>query len=60
MQQRFKKEKRDYGYLELWYDKFYKIEELEGAIYDANGEKIRELGSDEIEDYSGTDGFFLL
>ncbi len=55
----FKKEKRDYGYLELWYDKFYKIEELEGAIYDANGEKIRELGSDEIKDYSGTDGFSL-
>lgn len=56
----FKKEKRDYGYLVLWYDQFDKIEDLEGAIYDADGKKIRELDSDEIKDYSGTDGFSLI
>jgi hypothetical protein len=55
----FKKEERDYGYMVLWYDKFASIEDLEGAIYDANGEKVRELESDEIKDYSGSDGLTL-
>lgn len=56
----FKKEKRDYGYLVLWYDKFQEIEELEGTIYDANGEKVRELESDETKDYSGSGGLSLV
>ncbi len=55
----FNKEGRDYGKLVLWYDKFEEIKELEGTLYDAEGKKIRELGSDEIKDYSGTDGISL-
>jgi transglutaminase-like putative cysteine protease len=55
----FKKEGRQYGKLVLWYDKFEEIEELEGTLYDADGKKVRELGSDEIKDYSGTDGISL-
>jgi hypothetical protein len=56
----FKKEKRDYGEFVLWYDKFHEIEEFEGNIYNANGEKIRELESGDIKEYSGTDGISLV
>lgn len=55
----FKKEGQHHGKLVLWYDKFEEIEELEGTLYDADGRKIRKIGSDEIKDYSGTDGFSL-
>jgi hypothetical protein len=53
----FKKEERHYGVLFLPYDKFSEIDELEGTIYDANGEKIRELEDKDIKDYSLISGY---
>jgi hypothetical protein len=47
----FKKEERHYGELILGYDKFHEIEDLEGKIYDAQGERIRKLSDDDIKDY---------
>ena len=47
----FKKEEQHYGKLKLWYDKFKEIEDLDGTIYDAHGEKIRSLSGDDIKDY---------
>ncbi len=55
----FTKEKRDYGYLSLGYDKFHEIEDLEGTLYDARGEKIRTLDNDEIKDHSAISGYTL-
>jgi len=48
----FNKEERDYGYLALMYDKTSTIDELEGHIYDADGNEVAELDDDDIKDYS--------
>lgn len=48
----FSKDKQDYGQLVLWYDKFVKIESLEGRILDAMGEEVRELEDTDIQDVS--------
>jgi len=48
----FNKEERDYGYLQITYDKTTTIDELEGHIYDANGNEVSELDDDDIKDYS--------
>lgn len=48
----YDKSERDYGVLLLWYDKFSEIEDLEGKIYDAKGNEIRELEDGDIKDYS--------
>jgi hypothetical protein len=55
----FKKEKRDYGYIGLAYDKFHTIEDLEGTIYDADGKEIRELESKDKKDISAVSGYSL-
>lgn len=48
----FKKTEEDYGMFHRIYDKFQEIEELEGHLYDADGNEIRELESKDIKDYS--------
>lgn len=48
----FNKEERKRGAVVLFYDQFKKIDDLEGAVYNAKGEKVRELESDDIKDYS--------
>ena len=55
----FNKDKQSYGDIALGYNKFYDIESLEGRIYDANGKKVRELGSDDIQDMSAIYGYTL-
>lgn len=55
----FNKEEREKGVLVLYYDKFKKLDDLEGYIYDANGKEIRELESSEIKDYSTTGSYTL-
>lgn len=51
----FDKDDRDYGAIQVWYDRSTTIEELEGRIYDANGEEIRELEESDIKDYAAFD-----
>lgn len=55
----FNKDERDNGVLVLGYDKFREIEDLEGTLYDANGEEIRTLEKSDIKDYSDINGFSL-
>lgn len=55
----FKKEKQDYGDLSIPYDKFVTISDLEGIIYDAEGEEVKELNDDDIMDYSSISGYSL-
>ena len=55
----FKKEKRDYGVIILGYDKFSKIKNFEGTIYDSTGKEVRTLESDEKKDYSAVSGYSL-
>jgi hypothetical protein len=53
----FKMEKRGYGEILLQYDKFREVNDLEGKIFDADGEEIRELKNDDIKDYSLISGY---
>lgn len=47
-----------YSYLVAQYDKFSSISRIEAVIYDAKGNKIKEI-DDEIKDISATDGFTI-
>lgn len=47
-----KSERERYGRLFLWYDEFRDIENLDGELFDAQGEKIRSLEDSDIKDYS--------
>ncbi|MGE5845199.1 MAG: DUF3857 domain-containing protein, partial [Ignavibacteria bacterium] len=53
----FKKDEQHLGKLILWYDKFSEIDDLEGKIFDAEGEEIRDIEDEEIKDYSGYSGY---
>jgi transglutaminase-like putative cysteine protease len=55
----FNKSEQHNGELNLGYDKFHRITELEGTIYNEYGEEIRSLKKNEIEDYSDFDGYSL-
>ncbi len=48
----FKKNKQDYGQLQVWYDNFREITSFEGKIYDKDGEEVRDLESRDMQDYS--------
>jgi hypothetical protein len=48
----FNQDGRGFGELELDYDRFIKIKDIEGIIYDADGVFVKELDSDQIKDYS--------
>lgn len=52
-----KEEQEEYGKLFLWYDQFREIDDLDGAIYDANGNEIRGLNDDDIKDYCSFSSF---
>ncbi len=47
----FKRDNQDLGRLVLWYDKFRKIDDLDGELYDAKGNEIRDLSSNDIKDF---------
>lgn len=47
----YRKEDRDNGVLTIPHDKFIDVEELDGTLYDAQGEKIRNLEKTDIKDY---------
>ncbi len=49
----------DMSVLSLSYDKLFGISNIEGAIYDANGERVRKIKNDEIKDYSAINGSTL-
>ncbi|MDP3150577.1 MAG: DUF3857 domain-containing protein [Ignavibacteria bacterium] len=55
----FNRDGKHYGQLSLPYDKFSEIEDLEGKIYDAKGEEVRELDDNEIKDYSNISGYSI-
>jgi hypothetical protein len=55
----FNREARLRGIFPIWYDKFTEIEEFEGALYNAQGELIRELSSKDIKDYSAYEDYNL-
>ena len=56
----FNKEgQKKYNHISVNYDKFREIEDLDGAIYDAAGEKIRSLESEDIKDYSQISGYSI-
>jgi hypothetical protein len=55
----FNKEGRHYSGERVGYNKYQKIEEFAGCLYDADGNIIKELDSDEIEDNSAIGGSSL-
>lgn len=55
----FKKEERGQGTLVIHYDKFGKLDDLEGCIYDAEGKVVKELEDEDIEDYPSSRGYTL-
>ncbi len=55
----FNKDQQHYGTVSLWYDKFRTIEELDGKIFDKNGNEIRDLNDDDIKDYSDFESYSL-
>ncbi|MFO7447430.1 MAG: DUF3857 domain-containing transglutaminase family protein, partial [Ignavibacteriaceae bacterium] len=55
----FNKNGQGNGRLSISYNRFRQIEDLEGKIYDADGEEVRELDSDEIKDYSSYNDYSL-
>ena len=55
----FTREQSIHGEILLPYDKYQEIEDLEGAIYDANGKEVRELDDDDISDYSAISGYSI-
>jgi len=55
----FKKDKRDYGYISLGYDKFQSLENLDVTIYNAHGEVVHELKKSDTKDYCSFDGYSL-
>jgi hypothetical protein len=56
----FKREKRDYGFISIPYDKFSEINDLDGAIYDADGKKIRGLEKSDIKDFGSFEGYSIV
>lgn len=49
---------RDFGEIALSYDRLRTIEELDGTLYDSNGEEIRTLNEEDEDDYSTTSGLY--
>lgn len=49
--------KSSYEDLQISYDQFEKIGKIKAQIYDANGDKVREIKKNEIKDYVNFDGF---
>ena len=49
--------KSGYDELYVYYDQFAKVGKIKGHIYDANGEKVRDIEKSEVKDYAAYDGF---
>jgi len=45
--------------LRVYYDQFTKVGKIKARLYDANGQKIRDIKKDEINDYAAFDGFSI-
>jgi len=45
------------AYFQEYYDKFTKISDIKGRVFDENGEQFKRLPADEILDYSAISGF---
>lgn len=43
-----------------WYDKFSKIQNIEGSLYDATGKQIKKLKKNDVMDYAAADGISLM
>ncbi|MCT4589578.1 MAG: DUF3857 domain-containing protein [Carboxylicivirga sp.] len=41
------------------YDKFIKLNNIEGTIYDGNGKRVKRIKNEDIKDYSAIQGFSL-
>ncbi len=50
----FNKDGRDEGAIGLSYDQFHKLESLEGKLFDAEGNELRELEKEDIIDHLAT------
>lgn len=55
----YKKDKQDMGELVLPYNKYVEISDLDGTIYDKNGEEVRNLESSDVKDYSNFSDYSL-
>ncbi|HEY6951110.1 MAG TPA: DUF3857 and transglutaminase domain-containing protein, partial [Bacteroidota bacterium] len=55
----YNKDGQEYGEMVRQYGKFSKIVDFSGVLYDAAGEKIRELESKDINDYSAFSDYSL-
>ena len=55
----FRQSERDQGVLQLNYDRFTTIDDLDGRIYDAEGEKVRDLEKQDVRDFSAIEDFSL-
>jgi hypothetical protein len=55
----FRSEKRSETDLVLFYNRFEKVDDLDGSIYNAQGKKIRSLNDDCIRDYSAGSNYSL-
>lgn len=53
------KDDRDEGEIVVFYDKLKELADLDGTLYDAEGNKIRSLGKEDVKDYSAISGYTL-
>jgi transglutaminase-like putative cysteine protease len=52
-------EGRSYGEMEIYYDKFRHINDIDGTLFDANGEEIRTLEKSDVTDAEATSWYSL-
>ncbi len=55
----FRKEGRDFGNLELSYDRFREIDNVTGGLYDERGKEIRQLSDSDVKDESDINAYSL-
>ena len=55
----FRKEGREFGTVELPYDRFRKVADLDGCLFDEHGKEIRSLSSDDVKDESDISAYSL-
>lgn len=55
----FRRDERHYGELVLQYGAFSTIDDLDGAIFDAQGRKVKELENKDTQDFSAFSGYSL-
>jgi hypothetical protein len=55
----FRPEGRDWGEIELPYNRFRKIDDLRGGIYDGQGKEVRTLSDDDVKDESDISAYSL-